>query len=108
MLISKKVKKIYAIESSYSSIEDAKINLKNLTNVELIQNEVENLTEESFKEKIDIIILDPSRKGVHSNALKWVLKLSPPQIIYVSCNIESLKKDLMELKDCYEIIKLCP
>ena len=108
MLISNKVKKIYAIESSYSSIEDAKINLKNLTNVELIQNEVENLSEESFKEKIDIIILDPSRKGVHSNALNWVLKLSPPQIIYVSCNIESLKKDLMELKDCYEINKIMP
>ena len=108
LLISNKVKKIYAIESSYSSIEDAKINLKNLTNVELIQNEVENLTEESFKEKIDIIILDPSRKGVHSNAINWVLKLSPPQIIYVSCNIESLKKDLMELKDFYEINKIMP
>jgi 23S rRNA (uracil1939-C5)-methyltransferase len=108
LLISSMVKKIYAIESSYSSIEDAKINLKNLSNVELIQNEVENLTEETFKEKIDIIILDPSRKGVHSNALKWVLKLSPPQIIYVSCNIESLKKDLIELKDCYEINKIMP
>ena len=108
MLISNKVKKIYAIESSYSSIEDAKINLKNLTNVELIQNEVENLSDKNFKEKIDIVILDPSRKGVHANALNWVLKLSPPQIIYVSCNIETLKKDLIELKDNYEINRITP
>ena len=108
LLLSEKVKKIYAIESSYSSIEDAKINLKNLTNVELIQNEVENLSENIFKEKIDIIILDPSRKGVHSNALNWVLKLLPPQIIYVSCNIESLKNDLEELKEEYEIVKIIP
>ena len=108
LLLSEKVKKIYAIESSYSSIEDAKINLKNLTNVELIQNEVENLSENIFKEKIDIIILDPSRKGVHSNALNWVLKLLPPQIIYVSCNIESLKNDLEELIEEYEIVKIIP
>ena len=108
LLLSGKVKKIYAIESSYSSIEDAKINLKNLTNVELIQDEVENLSENNFKEKIDIIILDPSRKGVHSNALNWVLKLRPPQIIYVSCNIESLKNDLEELKEEYEIVKIIP
>ena len=69
---------------------------------------MENLTEENFKEKIDVIILDPSRKGVHSNALNWVLKLSPPQIIYVSCNIESLKKDLIGLKKYYEINKIMP
>ena len=108
LLLSSKVKKIYAIESSYSSIEDAKVNLKNLTNVELIQNEVENLSEENFKEKIDIVILDPSRKGVHLNALNWVLKLFPPQIIYISCNIESFKKDLVVLKDNYEINKVMP
>ena len=108
LLLSNKVKKIYAIESSHSSIEDAKFNLKNLTNVELIQNEVENLSEDDFNEQIDIIILDPSRKGVHLNALNWVLKLLPSQIIYVSCNIESLKNDLIELKENYEINKVIP
>ena len=108
LLLSKKVKKIYAIESSYSSIEDAKENLKNLNNVELIQNEVENLSEDSFKEIIDIIILDPSRKGVHLNALNWVLKLLPSQIIYVSCNIETLENDLIKLQEKYEINKIIP
>ena len=108
LLISKKVKKIYAIESSQSSIEDAKVNLKNITNVKLIQNEVENLTEDSFEEKVDIAILDPSRKGVHLNALNWVSKLLPSQIIYVSCNIESLKNDLSILKENYEINKIIP
>ena len=67
-----------------------------------------NNTYINFKEKIDIVILDPSRKGVHTNALNWVLKLSPPQIIYVSCNIETLKKDLIELKDNYEINRITP
>tara|TARA_E500000331_G_scaffold49147_2_gene42237 strand:- start:102 stop:1301 length:1200 start_codon:yes stop_codon:yes gene_type:complete len=108
LLLSKKVKKIYAIESSYSSIEDAKENLKNLKNVELIQNEVENLSEDYFEEIIDMIILDPSRKGVHLNALNWVLRLLPSQIIYVSCNIETLKNDLKILQRKYEINKILP
>mgnify|MGYP001158449846 FL=1 len=108
LLLSEKVKKIYAIESSYSSVEDAKINLDNSKNVELIQNEVENLKEYKFKENIDIVILDPSRKGVHFNALNWVLNLSPSQIIYVSCNVSSLKKDIRILGTSYEIDKIIP
>ena len=74
----------------------------------MIQNEVENLTEDSFDEKVDIVILDPSRKGVHLNALNWVSKLLPAQIIYVSCNIKSLKNDLSKLKENYEINKIIP
>ena len=77
-------------------------------NVELIQDEIENIKHYKFKENIDIVILDPSRKGVHFDALKWVLNLSPSQIIYVSCNVSSLKKDFRILETSYEINKIIP
>ncbi len=108
LLLSSKVKKIYAIESSYSSVEDAKINVNNLNNIELINGEVENLTNCNFQENIDIAILDPSRKGVHLDALKWVLNLSPSQIVYVSCNVSSFKNDMRILETNYEIDKIIP
>jgi len=108
LLLSNEVKKIYAIESSYSSVEDAKINLNNFNNVELIKGEVENLTNYNFKENIDIAILDPSRKGVHFEALKWVVNLSPSQIIYVSCNVSSFKNDMRILETSYDIDKIIP
>jgi SAM-dependent methyltransferases related to tRNA (uracil-5-)-methyltransferase len=34
--------------------------------------------------------------------------LLPAQIIYVSCNIKSLKNDLSKLKENYEINKIIP
>ena len=108
LLLSNQAKKIYAIESSYSSIEDAKINLNNFNNVELIKGEVENITDHTFKENIDIAILDPSRKGVHFEALKWVINLSPSRIIYVSCNVSSFKNDMRVLETSYEIDKIIP
>ena len=108
LLLSNQAKKIYAIESSYSSVEDAKINLNNFNNVELINSEVENITDHIFEENIDIAILDPSRKGVHFEALKWVINLSPSKIIYVSCNVSSFKNDMRVLETSYEIDKIIP
>ena len=62
----------------------------------------------TFKENIDIAILDPSRKGVHFEALKWVINLSPSRIIYVSCNVSSFKNDMRVLETSYEIDKIIP
>ena len=108
VLLSKYVKKIYGIESSHSSINDAVYNSKSIKNVEFIHSEVENITIDSFKENIDVVILDPSRKGVHGTALEWIEKLLPSQIIYVSCELKTLKRDLNKLTNNYSIRKVIP
>lgn len=108
VLLSKYVKKIYGIESSYSSINDAFYNSKSIKNIEFIHSEVENIDVDSFKENIDIVILDPSRKGVHDAALEWIKKLLPNQIIYISCELKTLKRDLNKLTNDYSIRKVIP
>jgi len=108
VLLSKYVKKIYGIESSYSSINDAFYNSKSIKNIEFIHSEVENIDVDSFKENIDIVILDPSRKGVHDTALEWIKKLLPNQIIYVSCELKTLRRDLNKLTNDYSIRKVIP
>ena len=107
ILLSKYVKKIYAVETSFSSVEDAKFNSRSLKNIELILGEVEKINKDMF-EFVDVIILDPSRKGVHADALSWVESISVKKLVYVSCNVETLRRDLNYLTNKYEIRKVIP
>jgi 23S rRNA (uracil1939-C5)-methyltransferase len=107
ILLSKYVKKIYAVETSFSSIEDAKFNVKSLKNIDLILSEVEKINKNMFG-FVDIIILDPSRKGVHPDALSWVDSMNVKKLVYVSCNVETLRRDLNYLTNKYEIRKVIP
>ena len=108
VLLSQYVKKIYGIESSHSSINDAIYNSKAIQNIEFIHSDVESIKPNIFKERIDAVILDPSRKGVHNTALEWIEKLLPNQIIYVSCELKTLKRDLNKLTNNYSIRKVIP
>jgi len=45
-------------------------------------------------EKIDTIIMDPPRSGSTPEFIAAIRKLSPKRVIYVSCNPETLARDL--------------
>ena len=42
----------------------------------------------------DVVILDPPRKGCDSALLSFVASLSPRTIVYVSCNPDTLARDV--------------
>lgn len=96
-IIAKKSKKVFAVEIDKSASEAceklAKLNnIKNLFSVcGDCASEVPNLVK---KENVDIVVLDPARKGVDENTLNAVLKANPMQIIYLSCNPATLCRDL--------------
>ncbi|MDK2900355.1 MAG: rRNA (uracil1939-C5)-methyltransferase, partial [Thermosipho sp. (in: thermotogales)] len=54
-------------------------------------------------EKFDVIVLDPPRAGIGSEAVKKILELSPQKIGYVSCNPTTFARDLKLLLEKYEI-----
>ena len=49
-------------------------------------------------EKIDVVIMDPPRAGSDRRFLESLAKLSPDRVVYVSCKIETLERDLKLLK----------
>ena len=49
---------------------------------------------ENTTEKFDITILDPPRKGCSQESLDRTLKVTKSKIIYVSCNPQTLIRDL--------------
>jgi 23S rRNA (uracil1939-C5)-methyltransferase len=98
ILLSPFSKHVYAIEESPSAINDAKINAEGINNIEFITSKTENALK-SLSEKLNAVILDPPRKGCHENVLTTLNQLKIPKLIYVSCDPDSLARDLKVLTD---------
>lgn len=108
-IVSKYVKKVIGIEIVEDAIIDAKENLKinNISNVKFICGDA---TKEinKIKEKVDVVIVDPPRKGIDRKAIAIMKKLSPKKIVYVSCNPVTMARDLSYLNDSYDVKKVVP
>lgn len=65
---------------------------------------------ESFIQSLegDIVILDPPRQGLHPDMTSHLKEHNYEQIIYLSCDVKTLARDLSLLKDTYDIKKVYP
>ncbi len=97
--------KIYAVELDLSAISSLKRNINNfgLKNVNVVKR---NLFE-SFKIKdgCDLVILDPPREGAKEVA-QWLLKRNIKHVIYISCDVVTLSRDLNIINSKYTIEKV--
>lgn len=110
---SKKIKKLYGIETIPEAIEDAKRNAKenNIKNAEFFVGDVEKTLPEFIKKNkinADVVFIDPPRKGCDRTALETILEIKPKRIVYVSCNPATLARDLKILKEKYKIGEVTP
>ena len=85
--------RVLAIEESSSAIEDAQVNLEPFNNVTIIKGKTEELLGQ-LGSQIDAVVLDPPRVGCQREALDALARLSPARVAYVSCDPESLARDL--------------
>ncbi len=112
ILLAKRVKKVYGIDSSPASIKDAIENAKinNVTNIEFVTGYVEAEMPKLIKMGIkpDLVLLDPPRKGLAKPVVDALLKSLPKQIVYVSCNPSTLAKNINELSGKYSVKSIRP
>lgn len=100
LFLAKKSKKVIGIEVVKKAVQDAYKNaeVNRIKNIEFICEEAETYISKIFKrQKIDLVILDPPRPGVHSKIIKSLLKNRPKRVVYVSCNPTTLARDLAML-----------
>ncbi|NPV80497.1 MAG: 23S rRNA (uracil(1939)-C(5))-methyltransferase RlmD [Firmicutes bacterium] len=58
---------------------------------------------------VDIVVVDPPRPGCEKDAISGIVALAPRRIIYVSCNPETLARDLSRLaKAGYQAVEVQP
>ena len=105
ILVSNKSKRVIAIEKEESAVADANDNLKlnNINNVIFICGKVEDKISSLKKEKIDNIIIDPPRKGINKKGIDVIREIKPNNLIYISCDPNTLVRDYNLLKDIYDL-----
>ena len=106
-LLAPHAARVIGIEESTAAVADAEENAADLPNVEFITGKVEDILP-SLEVVPDAVILDPSRTGCQSAVLETLLELAPPRIAYVSCNPQTLARDLAILCRRYFIESVRP
>ena len=88
---------VFAVEialSAHKACENLCI-INNIKNLKAICGDVKiEVPKILDNNKIDIVVLDPARKGVDEETLKAVVLAEPEKIIYLSCNPATLCRDL--------------
>jgi 23S rRNA (uracil1939-C5)-methyltransferase len=98
ILLAPYVRRVIAVEESSAAVADAKENAQGLNNVEFVIGKTEEALSQ-LEEKPDVVVLDPPRAGCQKEALRSLVKLAPSRVVYVSCDPETLGRDLKLLCD---------
>lgn len=96
LAVAPKVEKIIGVEVVDEAINNANFNAENnnITNVEFICAESKQFVDKISAENIDVIIVDPPRKGLDSETLDSMAEINPKKIVYVSCDPGTLARDI--------------
>lgn len=100
-------KQVIGVEIIEEAVEAAKENAAHngLDNCRFLAGDVFQVLDE-INEKPDVIVLDPPRDGIHPKALPKILDYQVERIIYISCKVTSLARDLEMIQGRgYEMVK---
>ena len=106
LFVAPDAKTVTGIEIIKDAVHDAVNNAKNnnITNVEFLHGNLDNLFEKQPKlasqlPKPDVLIVDPPRSGLHPKFVNQIIGLNPQRIVYVSCNPATQVRDLKLLNE---------
>ena len=104
LIAAKNAGKVISVEINKSAhknaIENAKRN--NVNNIEFVCADAGEYISKS-DEDIDILIMDPPRSGSDETFLSTVINKRIKKIIYISCNPETLARDIQYLSKYYQV-----
>ena len=104
LIAARNAKKVISVEINKSAhknaIENAKRN--NIDNIEFACDDAGKFISKYIGD-IDVLIMDPPRSGSDETFLSVVKNKKIKKIIYVSCNPETLARDIAYLSDLYEV-----
>ena len=102
------VKKVIAVEESSAAVADAKQNAGDLDNLFFVLGRTEDVLR-NLPETPDVVVLDPPRSGCQIRALESLIEMAPSRVAYISCDAETLGRDLKVLcQGGYKLDEVAP
>ena len=102
LIAADKVDEVIGVEVNAQAVKDANANAKRngVENIRFVCADagafMTNLADAG--EKIDVVFMDPPRSGSDEAFLQSVCRLSPDQVVYISCDPQTQKRDLAVLR----------
>ncbi|MBR2109117.1 MAG: 23S rRNA (uracil(1939)-C(5))-methyltransferase RlmD [Ruminococcus sp.] len=98
LTMADKFDRLIGVEIVEDAVKDARENarINGVNNAEFICGDASFAADELGKNglKPDVVVLDPPRKGCGEELCKTVAEMSPERVVYVSCDPETLARDL--------------
>lgn len=101
MVAAQDAKSVLGVELNKDAVRDAVINAKQngIRNIRFVNRDAGEFMVQlaSQEERVDVVFMDPPRSGSDEKFLSSLIKLQPERVVYVSCNPETLARDLKYL-----------
>ena len=118
LFLARHAAKVYGVEIVPAAIDNARENAaaNRINNAEFFVGKAEEVLPEWYEqeycktqESIDVIVVDPPRKGCDENCLRTMTDIAPKRIVYVSCDPATLSRDLKYLcQNGYRLKRIRP
>ena len=113
LIAAKKAGQVMGIELNGSAVKDAIGNAKynKIGNARFIHDDATRFMQTRAEEgmKADVIFMDPPRSGATPAFIDAAAGMNPSRIVYISCNPETLARDLKRFEDRrYKVRKMQP
>lgn len=113
IIASQYAKEVISVELNKDAVRDAKINasINDVSNIRFFCEDATKFLLSAAEERvrIDTVFMDPPRAGSTVEFMKSVCSLSPAKVVYISCNPETLARDLNYfIKNGYKVRKIQP
>lgn len=93
--------KVIGVELNRDAVRDAVANAKvnRIKNVDFYQNDAGRFLTQMAEagEKVDVVFMDPPRSGSTKEFLDALIRIGPKRVVYISCEPETLARDLKYL-----------
>jgi 23S rRNA (uracil1939-C5)-methyltransferase len=87
---------VVAVEGDPTAARDLEVNASATPGVTVRHDPVERFLEQR-PERPDVVVLDPPRTGLSPEALRGLVTLGAPRLVYVSCDIATFARDARAL-----------
>lgn len=111
LALSQYVEKVIGFDISKHAIKNAQANARKngIEHASFIVGAADKVMPSLKDSGIDVVVVDPPRKGLDKSFLETLMRMNVPKIIYISCNVSTFARDAKTMREKgYDLKQITP